>query len=374
MRLKIEKLVYGGVGLARTDLGVVFVAKVAPGDLIEAEIIETKKDYSIARLSELLEPSPDRQSPVCTSGCCSWQHIRYDKQVEYKEAIIRESLQRLGRLEWTKPIERITGPDKHYRLRATFHVADDRIGFMQEKTHVVVPIRECASLVPELNRFVGSVDPDGARSIHAISTPDVAYSLVFTDGTIRRSGLATVHVDGIQYRLRPETFFQANRFLLAPFIDEVRTQVGPSPRNVLELYSGVGFFSIPLAQNTTELIGVERDRVAVRQAQENARLNNAWNLRIFEGQIDATLRGAKAKPEVVVMDPPRAGCGARNVERIVGLTPERIVYVSCNPTTFAREAAIFASKGYQLQRLTMVDQFPNTYHIEMVALFSESAP
>ena len=141
----------------------------------------------------------------------------------------------------------------------------------------------------------------------------------------------------------------------------------------MELYSGVGFFSIPLAQNTTELIGVEGDRVAVRQAQDNARLNSAWNLRIFEGQIDATLRGAKAKPEVVVMDPPRAGCGARNVERIVGLTPERIVYVSCNPTTFASEAAIFVSRGYQLQRLTMVDQFPNTYHIETAALFSKSS-
>src|SRR5262245_50472580 len=126
MQLKIEKVVYGGDGLSRTEQGVVFVPKTAAGDVVEVEILESKRDYATAKLLKILEPSTDRQEPYCpnyeTEGCCHWQHIRYEKQVDYKEAVVRESLQRLGRLEWNGEIKRVTGPDRNYRLRATFHV------------------------------------------------------------------------------------------------------------------------------------------------------------------------------------------------------------------------------------------------------------
>ena len=254
-------------------------------------------------------------------------------------------------------------------MRASFHVIDGRLGFMQEGTHKIVPIRECPSLVPELNEFIRTADPGNAREVHVVSAPEIAASFVFDNGTIKRQGRATIHIGKIQYRVSPETFFQANRFLLAPFLNEVIQQAGPSPKHVLELYSGVGFFSIPLSQIATELIGVEEHRGAVRQAQENAHINERWNLRFLEGQVDRTLRSASVKPDVVVLDPPRAGCGAKTALRLTELGPQRVVYVSCNPSTFAREASVFLSHGYELRRITLVDQFPNTYHIEMVGLF-----
>ena len=369
MILKIEKLVYGGSGLARTDEGVVFVPRTAPGDVVEVDIVGRKKDYATARVTSILESSPDRQEPLCVAGCCHWQHIRYDRQLDYKETIIRESLSRLGRFEWTDSIQRITGPDRNYRLRATFHVIGGKFGFIQENTHTIIPIRECASLVPELNQFIQTTDPAGAREVHVVSAPDIAAAFVFGDGTIKRRGRATIHAGKIQYRINPEIFFQANRFLLEPFINEVVEQAGSSPKHILELYAGVGFFSIPLSQIATEVIGVEGNRGAIRQARENARLNERWNLKFFEGQVDATLRDAGVKPDVVVLDPPRAGCGVKAAQRITELGPQRIVYVSCNPTTFAREAPVFLNGGYELRRITMVDQFPNTYHIEIVSLF-----
>jgi 23S rRNA (uracil1939-C5)-methyltransferase len=347
----------------------VFVPRTAPGDIIEAEIIDKRKDYSIARLTGILEPSPDRQESVCIAGCCPWQHIRYERQVDHKQAIIRESFQRLGHLNWDETIRQITGPDRNYRLRATFHVVDGRLGFMQEKTNVVIPIQGCASLVPELNQFIASVDPEGAHEVHVVSAPEIAATFVFEDGTVKRSGRAMIHVDGIRYRISAETFFQANRFLLTPFINEVLSQAGPFPTHVLELYSGSGFFSIPLSRVAKEVIGIDSNRGAVRQARESARLNERWNVKFFERSVDATLRSADLKPDVVVLDPPRAGFGARNAERIASLQSGRIVYVSCNPTTFSPDAAILMSKGYDLRRVTFIDQFPNTYHIEMVALF-----
>ena len=376
MRLKIEKLVYGGAGLARTDQGVIFVPRSAPGDVVDVEIVGKKKDYATARIIELLEHSEDRQEPYCpnyeSAGCCHWQHIRYDRQVDYKEAIIRETFHRVGHFDWNDTIHRVTGPDRNYRLRATFHVTNGRLGFMREHTNAVVPIRECASLVPELNQFIASPDAGAAGAaleVHAVSAPEVVASFVLNDGTIQRSGRATIRVDEFHYRLTADTFFQANRFLLSAMITEILQQSGPSPGNVLELYAGVGFFSIPLARVAKEVIAIESNRMAVLLAQENARRNETWHLRSVEGHADATLRGTDLRPNVVVLDPPRSGCGEQTAAQIALLRPDRIVYVSCNPATFAREAATFRAKGYELRRVALVDQFPNTFHIELVASF-----
>jgi 23S rRNA (uracil1939-C5)-methyltransferase len=360
MQLTIEKLVYGGDGLARTDQGVVFVPRTAVGDVVEAEITERKKDYSTARIIKLLEPSQDRQSPTCpnyeTEGCCHWQHIRYDKQLDYKESIIRESLNRIGHLDWAAPIHRVTGPDRNYRLRATFHVFNRKLGFVNG------PITECASLVPELNAFIPTVDAGVAMEVHALSTPEVIASFVLSPGVFERSKRATIEVNGFHYRVTADTFFQANRFLLAPFLKEVAQY---AEGHVLELYSGAGFFTIPIAQAAKEVIAIESNRAAVRQARDNATANKTWSVRFVEGQVDTTLRGSDLNPDVVVLDPPRAGCGVKVAEQIAAMRPKRVVYVSCNPATFAREA----SRLGRITRLTMIDQFPNTYHIELVAVF-----
>jgi 23S rRNA (uracil1939-C5)-methyltransferase len=360
MQLTIEKLVYGGDGLARTGEGVVFVPRTAVGDVVEAEILERKKDYSTARITKLLEPSPDRQSPYCpnyeTEGCCHWQHIRYDKQLDYKEAIIRESLKRVGHLDWNGEIHRITGPDRNYRLRASFHVFNGRLGFVNG------PIHECASLVPELNQFIPTVDGGTATEVYALSAPEVVASFVLPDGSIQRSKRANIRVNSYHYRVTADTFFQANRFLLSGFIKEVSQY---SEGNVLELYCGTGFFSIPLADSATEVIAIESSRSAVRQARENATANKKWNIRFTEGNADTTLRGATLQPDVVVLDPPRAGCGIKVAEQIAAMKPKRVVYVSCNPATFAREASKFG----RLEKLTLIDQFPNTYHIELIGVF-----
>src|SRR5262249_54341914 len=156
--------------------------------------------------------------------------------------------------------------------------------------------------------------------------------------SILRSGRATIHVDGFHYHVTAEVFFQANRLLLKPFIDEVINQVGRTPRRVLELYAGTGFFSIPLARVAQEVIAIENNRYAVRQALENARSNATPQAQFVQGQVDAVLRGADLKPDIVVLDPPRSGCGVKTAEQITTLGPDRIVYISCNPSTFAREA------------------------------------
>jgi 23S rRNA (uracil1939-C5)-methyltransferase len=378
MRLTIEKLVYGGAGLARTENGVVFVPRTAPGDVVEAELVERKSDYAVARWTALLESSPDRQITECpnyeSAGCCHWQHIRYSRQLEIKEAILRETLQRTGRVAWDAPIPVLSATDTHYRLRASFHVRNRRLGFIEERSHTVVPIQECSALSPELNAFIPKANeilsgPDmpEIREVHAISGPPVLAAF----GRKRVGhGLARIQVKDWTFDLHPEAFFQTNRFLLAGFLETVLNASGKAKR-VLDLFCGSGFFAVPLAKGADEVLGVEASRIAVKQAQLNARLNGVTNAEFFEGPVEDALRGSPdLRPDLLVMNPPRAGVGQEVARLAAGLGAERLLYVSCNPSTFAREVPVILAGGYSLEGLTLIDQFPNTYHIELVAVFS----
>jgi 23S rRNA (uracil1939-C5)-methyltransferase len=381
MRVTIEKMVYGGAGLARTEQGVVFVQRTAPGDVVEVELVERKADYATARVTALLEPSPDRQPPTCPNydsvGCCHWQHIRYPRQIEIKEAILRETLQRTARITGDAPISRISGPDRHYRLRASFHGHRRRLGFVEERSHRVVPISECSALSPELNAFIpkanemlAASDMPDLHEVHAISGPPV----LATFGRKRiGEGPARIKVKDWTFDLHPEAFFQTNRYLLADFLDVVLNNAAGT-RRVLDLFCGSGFFAIPLAKVAGEVLGVESSRTALKQARLNAGLNKVGNASFFEGTVEETLKNSPdLKPDFIVMNPPRTGAGRDSAGLVAALGAEQLIYVSCNPSTFAREVPVILAKGYTLASLTLVDQFPNTYHIEMVAAFRKDA-
>ena len=380
MRITIEKLVYGGAGLARTESGVVFVPRTAPGDVLDVEIVERKPDYAVARLLSLVEASNDRQTPTCpnysTAGCCHWEHIRYSRQVEIKEAILRETLQRTGRLVWESPITTLSSVDTHYRLRASFHVRNQKVGFVEEGTHSVVPIKECSALSTELNNFIPEAntilsEPGMAnvREVHAISGPPV---LAAFDNKNIGPGPVRLRVKDWGFELHPLAFFQSNRYLLDSFLDEVVRQASGA-RRILDLFCGSGFFSIPLCRDRAQVLGVESNAVAIRQAQINKALNGVTNVEFFQGSVEDTLKTSPdVTPDLIVLNPPRTGAGREAARRIAGLKADRIIYVSCNPSTFGREAAVFCSDGYTLQSLTLVDQFPNTYHIESVGVFQRT--
>lgn len=381
MQVTIEKLVYGGAGIARTPDGVIFVGRTAPGDVVEIDIVERKSDYAVGRIKSLIEPSPDRQEPSCpnyaTAGCCHWQHIRYSRQLEIKESILREALQRIARLQWSAPIEIVSGPDSNYRLRASFHVNhQNRVGFVEERSHTVVPILECNALSPDLNAFIPVANdtlqqPKMARvrEVHAISGPPV---LAAFDKELVPNQLARLQVQQWQYELHPLAFFQSNRFLLAAFLESVLKHASGANR-ILDLFCGSGFFSIPLGESGAQVLGVENSKLAVKQANTNARLNRAGSVEFFEGNVEGTLRTSpEVKPDLVVLNPPRSGAGRNVAKQIAGLKAERLIYVSCNPSLFASESVVLMSHGYSLQSLALIDQFPNTYHIETVALFSRN--
>ena len=385
LQIRIEKLVYGGAGIARTEEGVVFVAKTLPGELVDVEVVDKKKDYANARLISVMEPSPDRRAPACpnfdTVGCCGWDHIAYASQVRLKEAIIREALERHGRIEWKQPIEHVIGPEREYRLRATFHVArtddGDRLGFMKERTNEVAPVGGCSAFMPQLNRFVADANRamaqggiKGTDTVRAVVSPDTGeVGATFHRGRQRISWNdrePRTRIRGIEYRLRADSFFQPNRYLMEPMMLEV-LRLCEGSKSVLDLFCGSAFFSLPVARAGAKVIGI--DRRSISNALWNARHNEIDGLEFVKIPAAAYLMKARVKPDVVILDPPRTGAGKNIVRRVSTLRPRRIVHVSCNPTTFAPEARILLDNGYTLSSLKFIDQFPGTPHIETVSLF-----
>ena len=385
LRVRIEKLVYGGAGLARTDGGVVFVGRVLPGELVDVEVVDRKKDYARARLEAVVEPCEDRREPLCpnfaTAGCCGWSHIAYARQIALKESIVREALRRHGRIEWESGLEPVTAPEREYRIRARFHVVDGdsgpRLGFLEEGTRNVVPIAGCAALAPQLNRFIAEANASlaerplrGADEVSAIVSPDTGHvGASFHRGRERVSWKRReprTRVRGIEYRLRADAFFQPNRFLLEPMMAEVADAVAGA-KTVLDLFCGSAFFSLPMARAGAAVVGVDRRSVA--NASWNARHNEIRGVEFVKAPAWAYLRTTRAAPDALILDPPRTGAGKNVVRRVASIAPPRVAYVSCNPTTFAPEARILIDNGYRLASLRFVDQFPGTPHIETVALF-----
>jgi len=227
-------------------------------------------------------------------------------------------------------------------------------------------------LVPELNDFIPEANrilekfENNVEEVRAVSGREVAATF---DG--RSTGMQNprLTVNENLFELHPEAFFQSNRYLLSDFTSEVLNQIGPDPKYVLDLFCGSGLFSIPVAKRSVEVLGVEFNRIAVRQGRLNANLNHVENIQFVERDVDSALKDARIRPDVVLLNPPRTGSGKQTMNQIARLRAARVVYVSCNPSTFAREAAVLVNQGYKLDRITMIDQFPNTYHIEMVASF-----
>lgn len=379
MRVAIEKLVYGGAGIGRTEEGVVFVHRTAPGDLVEVEVVDRKRDYAVGRVTSVLEASPDRQAPTCPSsdraGCCHWDHIRYERQLDIKVSVLRETLQRTAGVRWDGPIPVIAGPDRNYRFRASFHVADHRLGFREPRSHVVTPIESCAALVPELNAFIPDANAiltaqpqDAVERVQVVSGPPILASM---DGMPIGADRATIRVNDYAFGLHPDAFFQPNRYLLSELMNAV-TAAGTGTRRVLDLFCGSGFFTVPLSRQADSVVGIERSRKAVERARGNVTANQAGEVRFLQGPVESMLhRASRLRPDLVVINPPRTGCGRRLALQVSGLGAQRVVYVSCNPSTFAREAIVLMNNGYTLTGITMVDQFPNTYHIELVAVLEK---
>jgi 23S rRNA (uracil1939-C5)-methyltransferase len=416
--VSIESLAGGGAGVGRIDGKVVFVPLTAPGDLVKVEITADRRSFFLGRLREVVEASEKRDTPVCalfgSCGGCQWQHLRYGEQLLAKGDLLRNALLRIGGNTGTGPIDVIPSPLAYgYRHRCRIQVAHRRgkivSGFFRAGSHEVVPVGECPvlheplrRLLPHLTRilsaqrralrdlrglelasdwsgglarlsFLGTVarlsPPWLLREELARAARDEGVELVFPGKDERGLALG----EGERGLLSTgETFTQVNLRQNVNLVREVLSLAGAvRGEETLDLYCGIGNLSIPLAEAGATVFGVDSNPSSIRCARENAARLGVKNISYRRGKAEeavADLAGEGKEFGVVVMNPPRSGA-RETVRALPSLSAPRIVMISCDPATFARDTALLGEGGYRLESLRALDLFPQTFHVETAALF-----
>jgi 23S rRNA (uracil1939-C5)-methyltransferase len=381
----VDKWVYGGEGLARTDGRVVLVPNVLPGESVR---IDFGKDVH-ASLVEVLTSAPERVTPPCplfaTCGGCHYQHAPYEYQIARKVEILREQLQRVGKIKFEGEIDVISGPPLGYRNRAQFHVANGKIGYLAARSHELVPVEgECTVSSPRLNQALAEMrgrlsDPRFPRFVDTLeiftNETDVQINVLESERAVaRRFYEWTESKQAIDYttsfgtfRVSSKSFFQVNRFLVEKLVESALPQQGGE--TALDLYAGVGLFALPMARRFRSVTAVETGSSAAHDLEFNAS-RAELAVKVEQARVEDYLERLQATPEFVLADPPRAGLGKDVVGHLQRLAPPRVTIVSCDPATLARDLAGLA--GYQIESLIMVDLFPQTFHLETVARLKRS--
>jgi 23S rRNA (uracil1939-C5)-methyltransferase len=424
LQLLIEKLVYGGDGLSHADGNTVFVPYVIPGEEARASV-KTKRNKLIwGKTEEITKPSPMRQKAHCphfgTCGGCHYQHIPTPNQVEFKESILRETLSRLGRVQWDGPIQIHSAEPFGYRNRAQWAYRDAKpmaLGYFLPESSVIVPIDVCPILSPTLHRtfeklqnlartaalpeklqeieaFVDSKDekvalnvaferfPKPAAEIAVIFRTAVPQleSLLLLDQSKDRfeltgPGYLMHDAGGFKFRVSHLSFFQTNRFLVE---DLLQTMTASAKGELaLDLYAGVGFFTLPLGKAFNKVISVDANLAATTDLYANAEAAG-MAVTSHNEHAEEFLRKTQEKPDFVSLDPPRAGLGAGAAAALLALGSPEIRYLSCDPSTLARDLAVLTGSAkkqtgessdalairYEIAEVHLFDLFPQTFHIE----------
>jgi 23S rRNA (uracil1939-C5)-methyltransferase len=387
----IEKLVYGGEGLARLNGRVVLAPFVLPGERAAVETIAEKPGLLRTRLIEVRESAPERVTAQCPyferCGGCHYQHASYTAQLALKRSILVETLERLGKITSPGEIQVIAGEPWHYRNRSQLHIRGTELGYLEAHSNRLCPIQHCSISSPRINEAIGILremlhDPRWPRFVRSLEVftneKEVQVNILEAERPVahrffewcaeRIPDLAPGPLDyaaaGFMYRVSGDSFFQVNRFLVDAMVDTAIEDA--KSESALDLYAGVGLFSLPLARRFHKVTAVESGTGAVRDLGFNAE-RAGLEIDAQQSRVDQYLSKLKVAPDLVLADPPRAGLGKDAVRYLGRLQAPRITLAACDPATLARDLAGLLGAGYRLARITLIDLFPQTFHIETVA-------
>jgi 23S rRNA (uracil1939-C5)-methyltransferase len=407
--LTLEKMTYGGEAMGRHAGKAVFVPFGLPGEIVRARILEDRKNFARAELLEVLNPSPLRIAPRCIHfgqcGGCHYQHLAYADQLAAKSEILRDQLERIGKLENPPLCPIVASPREwNYRNHVQFHLdGNARLGFIPALTGPaardnpplrVLPVKECHLPLEELNALWPQLEFEpGAPLARVALRAGEELMLVFESDSPEtpelelEAGISVAHLvenhavtlagdDHIiitvkerLFKVSAASFFQVNNPMAEKMVEHVLGLVPSGTGCILDVYCGVGLFSAFLAAHCAKLIGIELSPSACEDFAAN--LDEFENVDLYEAPAEDVLPALDITPDFILVDPPRAGLDKRALDALVSSGAKTLVYVSCDPSTLARDAARLVTGGYTLKQVTPFDLFPQTYHIESISVFEK---
>ncbi len=354
-----------------------FVEYAAPGDLLDVEIESLRGGVARGRIVSILEASPDRVEPPCPwygrCGGCDLQHLRYGAQLDAKESIVRDALERIGGIRWSGDIVRFAAPlpfGTRARVELHHEPTTGALGFFERRSNHVVDIEYCLVSRPEIDDAIGAIRRAEAPlppAIHLVSGPGIVRSeppLPPIEGDS-----FWLRIGDIEYLVDPGSFFQSSLELLPRLIERVEESAGERQSLAWDLFAGAGLFSLPLARRFTRVLGIDSDRRAMENAAASAERNGIDNVRFAPEDIAKWLSGRKrgrGRPDLIVVDPPRSGLGKELATALCARNPDRFTYVSCDPSTLGRDLRVLMAGDLRIVDIAIFDLFPQTHHVEIV--------
>jgi len=414
MELTIEGISHNGEGVSRNEGKVIFVPYAMPGEIVQADILEEKKNYSRATLREIIKSSNQRTQPNCPyyyqCGGCSYQHINYKQQLLYKKEITQESLNRIGKIE-ASALDTI-GMQKpwNYRNKVVWHIDESpdgkKMGFYRYQSKELIAIDSCPLLLPKLNRISNLIkeilpeihlEEDSSIMLRQSNYSDqiiLEFLNCYTNREIVKKlshevdviyekrqgktnlitelGLIKEKAGKCYFLLGVDDFFQVNAKQSEIMIDIITRYLNSDKQSrVLDAYCGVGMFALNIAENVMSVFGIDINSLAIKNAIKNAELNGITNCQFISGFCESVLLQKKYSFDQVIIDPPRTGLKPKVVSSLIDASPQTIIYVSCNPATLARDLKQFVLNGYKVFAVQPIDMFPQTSHIENVVVLQK---
>lgn len=413
MHCTIDGITHRGEGVARIEGKATFIPFSIPGEELDIEIISDRGRFSRAKIKEILKASADRVEAPCPyyykCGGCSYQHVNYQRQLEIKQQVVQDALQRIGQLKVN--VEPVIGMDNpwHYRNKVTWHVGEwkgqKRLGYYRFESRNHLAIEECLLLAPEIQKLSQFLDfylsltgiETGKQLIIRQSSLDQKLILI-AEGPVDRAGLEKLikgypelqsvfiyennelsclfgppylsqQIGKYKYQVSPLAFFQVNNEQTKRLYDLVKNAAaGRGNKVILDAYCGTGSIAIYTAEEHKRVVGVEIYPQSIEDARRNAALNNLDNCEFYQGACEKVINNLSEDFDTIILDPPRAGCDKDLLQQIAEKDIKEIIYVSCNPATLARDIKILSGLSYQVERVQPVDMFPHTHHVETVTV------
>lgn len=382
-----QKLDHFGRGIVYLNGKITFVSNLLPKEEAYIKVIKSKKNQAEAKITKIIKESPDRIKPQCPYlNCgCALKHLKYEKQLEYKEEKVKDILKRFAHIE--PPINSIipSSSINNYRNKITLKV-DTYVGYHQNHSNNIIAINKCELASGKTNEIIKILNTLNLNNVKEITIKDFGEVMLIADGNFDFKSLIKLvssiyineklvygkpylitKINDLNFQISKNSFFQVNKQTMEKLYELAIKYCGKDQnKKVLDLYCGTGTITLLLSKCFKEVLGVEINEEAIKCAEENKKLNNIKNVKFICGDVTKEINKLKKwGAEIIVVDPPRSGLSKEGISDILNINPETIVYISCDPVTLARDLNILKDK-YIIEEVTPVDMFPNTYHVECV--------